>query len=43
MRKWGGRGVSDQPGNPRDGAGGGVLPPHHASQPHPYTHAHSHH
>ena len=43
MRKWGGRGVSDQLGNPRDGAGGSVLPPHHAPQPHPHTHAHSHH
>ena len=43
MRKWGGRGVSDQLGNPRDGASGSVLPPHHAPQPHPHTHAHSHH
>ena len=43
MRKWGGKGVLDQLGNPRDGAGSNVLPPHHAPQPHPHTHAHSHH
>ena len=43
MRKWGWRRVSDLPGNPHDGAGAIVLPPHHAPQPQPHTHAHSHH
>ena len=33
----------DLPRNPHDGAGVGVLPPHHAPQPHPHTHAYSHH